>query len=1477
MDTPNSTSNLIDLNFQPIVTNDFIVNNTGNTFLLFSSFASTAYSIGRDLIINNSSLVDFDYEGTITINIGRNLIINDNALLSMAYIANTTVNIAGDLLISGGSFDIDADEFGGSPNGVGILNLEGNFLCNGGQFSRSGNGLANLNFNGSGSIDFTNESSIDINYSFGSNSIYNIVAGALSGPGDLTVNENVILGISSPEGISSGISVGNIKVAGTRTYGSNLTLIYNGFQNQNLGNGLPANDFNLAIDNENGAFMSSNIIISGPPTTLNRTLSLTSGALDISNYTLTLNGLVNTTSGGLSGGPTSSLIIGGTGPFGILGFVGTTELQNFTLDRTSSGTVTLGGPLTVVGDFTQNNGELILNGNSLTISEDFTQTNDGTITADAQSVLIINGAGALPTPSISLSGDLQKLTMDRASANLSTGASNFAVDSLNLFSGTLTNAGTTTINAGGRVERRAAGQLTNQLTAAGTYNLVYNNVAPITTGPEFPTNATALNNLIKRNTGIVTLASNSTINGNLELINGELDAGSQSIDLKGDFISDANSILENATFTFSGFTNVTGATAPTFGNITVSGTLNPMTNFNIKGNLVNDGTLNSSAGIATFGGNTTISGSQPVTFNEINIVNTLIASSTQPVTVTGDFNNSGSFDANGGTVVFGGITNINGISPNFNTINITGSLNSPNILSIAGNLINDGIFNHNNGIVDMTGTGTRSISGSNPLTLNILNVSGGTLNNNNSSVSIFNGITIGASTIFDVDGSGAGNLVLESRSATEAAYVGIIPSNSSITGNITVERYFNQGRFYRYLGSPVANTTIADWQEEFPITGLFTNPSTGTFDGVPLNSSNPSLFYYDAIISEYVAYPTSGTAASNPIENGRGYAPFIRNNTSNIIGAVTGVLKQQDATLPVDFSGNPSESWNLVANPYAAPIDWDAAGWTKVNVFDELHVPIAETGGFATYVAGVGSNGGSQYIASGQAFWVRTSAASPSLATVEGIKSVDQSPIFYRDNNPIETFRVKLESPIFSDEIVFALRDSASFAFDPNVDAIRRLNGNNQYTFSSLSEDDLKLKINSIPKINNTDCSITLPLIMESVTRTGSFTLSFEGSENLLNYYSADLFDNFSGNMVSLHNDDSYTFTVSSDSLSKSPNRFSLILNNREVTLLGTLDNLSTCEGKDANYTLSGLDPAITYVVYKNEKEITVFGGESNMTFLIPDSLLGYEPSDFTIYGKIGGCDSSVVGTFKANLEKSVNLETAVMGSEVCSDDMGTVSFASESDILYKFAIDGLLVAEVIGNGDQIVTVIPQEYLKIGSNEVTISAYTESCGSVDLNSSALIEISDLDKPEILANSNILQSSLDGDFYQWFFNGELLNGENNDSIVVNKDGEYEVIVRKGGCEKISDTYVFISEITSNEKSLKEQLKLYPNPILDYMNIESNFANLDLKILTLDGKLVKTYSTDKARAKVDMADLKSGVYYLTVNIPGEGFVTYTIVKR
>ncbi len=54
------------------------------------------------------------------------------------------------------------------------------------------------------------------------------------------------------------------------------------------------------------------------------------------------------------------------------------------------------------------------------------------------------------------------------------------------------------------------------------------------------------------------------------------------------------------------------------------------------------------------------------------------------------------------------------------------------------------------------------------------------------------------------------------------------------------------------------------------------------------------------------------------------------------------------------------QGWNLVGNPYPSPIDWDAAsGWTKTNV-DNATYRHVNNATWASYVGGVGTNGGSQ-------------------------------------------------------------------------------------------------------------------------------------------------------------------------------------------------------------------------------------------------------------------------------------------------------------------------------------------------------------------------------------------------------------------------------------------------------------------------------------------------------------------------------------
>ncbi|MDZ7648820.1 MAG: hypothetical protein U5K54_17525 [Cytophagales bacterium] len=133
-----------------------------------------------------------------------------------------------------------------------------------------------------------------------------------------------------------------------------------------------------------------------------RTLTLTSGNIVIGTQTLTIEGTVSG-SGGIVGGPASNLVIGGTGSFGTLNFSGTNQLLNFTMNRSSTGSVNLGGDLTILGSLSHTDGALVLGSNTLTISGAYART-FGTISVTSASSIVVNGSGALPSGSAGIAG-----------------------------------------------------------------------------------------------------------------------------------------------------------------------------------------------------------------------------------------------------------------------------------------------------------------------------------------------------------------------------------------------------------------------------------------------------------------------------------------------------------------------------------------------------------------------------------------------------------------------------------------------------------------------------------------------------------------------------------------------------------------------------------------------------------------------------------------------------------------------------------------------------------------------------------------------------------------------------------------------------------------------------------------------------------------------------------------------------------------
>lgn len=188
-------------------------------------------------------------------------------------------------------------------------------------------------------------------------------------------------------------------------------------------------------------------------------------------------------------------------------------------------------------------------------------------------------------------------------------------------------------------------------------------------------------------------------------------------------------VVVNGNLTFVPDAGVTLA-----GNLTVNNarTLTLNGSLALTGNLTVNGTLNQTAGTFTFSGATAAGGSGTIRLRGVAITGALTAPSGN-LNVAGDWVNNGTFNPNNGTLTFNGTTAIGGASAHhFRNVTIAAAstLTAPaGNLNISGNFTNSGAFNHNNGAVVFDGAGSQNLAANTAMVFYDLSVNAGvTLN-----------------------------------------------------------------------------------------------------------------------------------------------------------------------------------------------------------------------------------------------------------------------------------------------------------------------------------------------------------------------------------------------------------------------------------------------------------------------------------------------------------------------------------------------------------------------------------------------------------------------------------------------------------------------------------------------------------------------------------------------------------------------------
>ena len=249
--------------------------------------------------------------------------------------------------------------------------------------------------------------------------------------------------------------------------------------------------------------------------------------------------------------------------------------------------------------------------------------------------------------------------------------------------------------------------------------------------------------------------------------------------------------------------------------------------------------------------------------------------------------------------------------------------------------------------------------------------------------------------IVDADINGIGSLIHNND--------GVIAKVNCYLDNSSVTREWNAD--WHFISSPVAEQTIESF---IPTEENYDFYSWSEFNSTWYNqkkdNSTANEFYTDNGVN---------------FKKGRGYLVAYENEGSK---KFVGTLNNGEISHPLSCSTDGEfvveryTGFNLLGNPYPSYIDWEAEGWTRDMLeLQTIWIYDDDVNNYITYtLGGVATNGGSQYIAPCQGFFVKA-ASDGNIVMTNDIRTKSKSS--FRKVNGEDIFKLRVNGASGQDEI----------------------------------------------------------------------------------------------------------------------------------------------------------------------------------------------------------------------------------------------------------------------------------------------------------------------------------------------------------------------------------------------------------------------------------------------------------------------------
>jgi hypothetical protein len=616
------------------------------------------------------------------------------------------------------------------------------------------------------------------------------------------------------------------------------------------------------------------------------------------------------------------------------------------------------------------------------------------------------------------------------------------------------------------------------------------------------------------------------------------------------------------------------------------------------------------------------------------------------------------------------------------------TINGANNLTIYGSLTNNGTFNANYSAVIFAGCRgtapfTHGISTTNKVittffTLCLNDVAG---LNQNSDIALAGSFKL-------INGAFKNNdknfTLLSTKEAT--AYMPSVSTTASYVGNITMQR-FVPGPItgWTTFGSAVNGATLEQWEDNFP--KVDTISSYLELDGFKAvftyNENAPGPF---DTLDTYIC-PTNN---KHQINTGVGFMAYLGNgsDTADITIALSGKPTIGDFDFKPTYtdSKNAFDGFNLIANPYPCTIDWNSNAWTKLNINEAIYTNLANNSQYASYVNGVGINGGSPYIASSQGFYVQAADTMPVLIASENVKSNRQTGLGQSGQVELsdKLIRIKLDGLSYVDEAVIRFNEKASDKFDKNYDAYKLLSPDKERPSIATIANNQSFGINTMPLAG----SLKIP-VKVNVSKAGTYSFNFEGLESFPSNYCVVLEDLFTHVKTDLMHTKTYSFEMSDTT--NAPRFIMHLIAPLEVCASAANAGV----GSDGTIKIIGGNDSWLYELRNSKNELVSAGKANDESKLLSD----LKADDYVLYldNGMGNTNMSVpvsVGTKTTPVSFENNNTVFIEKGEAHVNLTDTTSFGDS--YIWDF-----------GDGSTLGTIQPNAthtYTKDGRYQVTITS-----------------------------------------------------------------------------------------------------------------------------------------------------------------------------